>query len=103
MPHAIGDVLQQVLKQTQKRQSALFSVQRRWARLVGKPLAAHTRPIGLRRQRLIVQVERAGDGFVLNYARGKLLKRLQQLTDGKIEELVIRVGELSSAKKKKNR
>lgn len=103
MPHTIGTVVQQVLKQTQKKQSALFEVQRKWSRLVGKPLALHTRPVSLRQQRLIVHVERSGDGFILHYQRGKLLKRLARLTEGKVEELVIRVGEASRAKTKKKR
>ena len=103
MPHAISDVLRQVIKQTEKKQSVLFSVQRKWKTLVGKPLAAHTRPASISQQRLIVLVERSGDGFILNYQRGRLLKRLARLTEGKVEELIIRVGELNKPKPTKKK
>ena len=82
-----------VLRRLEHQQSALQGVQERWARLVGKRLAAHTKPVSLRHGRLTVHVERPGDGFALGYAKAELLERLQASTQGKVEEIVIRPGE----------
>ena len=92
----IGTVIPAVIRQLERQQGALQTVQREWARLVGKRLAAHTRPVSLRRGRLVVHVERPGDGFALNYARPALLERLRASTQGKAEEIVIRPGEIKN-------
>ncbi len=91
----IGAVLPTVLKRVERQREALTVAQRAWGRLVGKQLAAHTRPVSLRRGRLSVHVSRPGDSFMLSYQRPKLLTRLQAATHGAIEELVVRPGELS--------
>ena len=93
----IGTVVPAVIRQLQHQQGALHTVQQEWARLVGKRLAAHTRPASLRRGRLVVHVERPGDGFALSYARPELLERLRVSAQGKIEEIVIRPGEIKKA------
>ena len=56
----VRGVIDDVLRQTAKRQRPLFAIQRRWTRLVGKRLAAHTRPVSLRRGRLIVHADQPG-------------------------------------------
>ena len=89
----IGSLIPGVLTRTAKQHGALFLVQGRWARLVGKALAAHTRPVSLRRGRLMVHVDHPGDAFALNYRRAKLVTRLAALTQGKVEEIVMRAGE----------
>ena len=91
--HAIGALLPKVLKRTQQQYQALFTIQQTWPRLVGKQLAAHTKPVSLRRGRLIVLASQPGDSFALTYQRPQLLKRLQTTTKGRVEELVIRPGE----------
>lgn len=91
----IDAIVSAVIKQAARRQQPLFTIQHRWGQLVGKALAAHTRPVSLRRGRLVVHVEQPGDGYALNYRRAALLKRLQATTKGRVEELVIRPGELS--------
>ena len=96
-PARIGAVLPAVLQQAAQRHGALFAIQRRWRRLVGKPLAEHTRPVSLRRGRLVVHADQPGDGFALNYERPRLLERLQRTTEGRVEEIVIRAGEPTQA------
>ena len=91
----IDSLIPGVLRQLERQQSALQDVQERWARLVGKRLAAHTKPVSLRRGRLTVHAERPGDGFALSYAKAELLERLRASTQGKIEEIVIRPGEIT--------
>ena len=88
----VRGVIDDVLRQTAKRQRPLFAIQRRWPRLVGKRLAAHTRPVSLRRGRLIVHADQPGDSFALNYARPRLLEQLQSSAAGGVEEIVIRAG-----------
>ena len=89
----IGAVIPAVLRRLEHQQGALRAVQQAWGKLVGKQLAAHTKPSSLRRGRLVVHVERPGDGFALNYARPELLERLRASTQGKVEEMIILPGE----------
>jgi len=86
----IGALLPSVLREAQQRHSALYAVQEIWPKLVGKELAAHTKPVSLRKGRLTVQVDRPGDSFLLNYQRPQLLKRLA--AKAPVEELVVRPG-----------
>ena len=96
-PVRLHTIVSAVLEQTAKQQQPLFTIQRRWGQLVGKALAAHTKPVSLRRGRLVVYVEQPGDGYALNFQRTALLKRLQTTTKGRVEELVVRPGDLSRA------
>ncbi len=91
-PQRIDAVIEGILHQTKDRQGALFALQRSWGKLVGGPLAAHTRPASLRRGRLIVHADRPGDGFQFRYQQAELLARLRRAVREPIEELVIRPG-----------
>lgn len=88
----IGALIPGVLKQVGERYSALHAIQQRWGRLVGRRLAAHTRPVSLRRGRLVVAVDGPGDGFLLSYQRPQLLERLQGDAKGAVEDIIIRPG-----------
>jgi len=81
-----------VLKRVEAQHSALRAIQQRWGKLVGRELAAHTKPISLRRGRLVVRADQPGDGFVLSYQRAQLLKRLGAAAPGRVEEIIIRPG-----------
>ena len=87
---AIGSVLTTVLQQTQQRHAALAAIQREWATLVGKRVARHTKPVSLRQGRLVIQVDHAGDGFLLRYAQPRLLEELQRRTRGAVREVILR-------------
>ena len=91
---AIGALLQTVLRQVERHAKPLQTIQARWSRLVGPALAGHTKPVSLRRGRLIVLAEQPGDGFALSYRRTQLLARLQRTREcrGLILEIVIRPG-----------
>ena len=91
----VGALIHEMLQRAAREHRPLFAIQRRWPRLVGKQLAAHTRPVSLRRGRLVVHADRPGDNFALNYARPKLLKQLQASSSGSVEEIVIRAGSIS--------
>ena len=91
---SIEAILPAILRHAQRRYEVLSGIQRRWSRLVGKQLAAHSQPVSLRRGRLVVHVDQPGDGFMLSYRREPLLERLRATTKGSVKELVIRPGEL---------
>ena len=91
----IGSLLPEVLKRMGERHSALFDIQRDWARLVGRRVAAHTRPVSVRRGVLTVHTHRPGDGYALTYQKPELLKRLRAMVPGKVEEIVIRPGNVA--------
>ena len=92
MAERLRTILHAVLQEQANQQQPLLAIQRRWGRLVGKELAGHTKPVSLRRGRLVVHVDQLGDGFTLNYRRAQVLKRLETETPGRVQEIVIRVG-----------
>ena len=96
-PQRIGPVVQDVLRLVGERHSALAAIQRDWGKLVGKGLAAHTQPVSLRRGRLTVHADRPGNSFALSYQHPQLLERLRDAAPGKVEELVIRPGDIRKA------
>ena len=93
----IGDVIPGVLQRTRQRHGALLAIQRAWGRLVGKQLVRHTRPVSLRRGRLIVHADRPGDGFALSYQRTQLLEGLRATAKKPVEDIVIRPGDVKHA------
>lgn len=90
LTHPIRALLPGILRQAAQRHKTLRTIQRGWGRLVGKQLAAHARPVSLQRGRLVVAVDRPGDGFLLSYQRAQVLARLQAKTGGAIRDIVIR-------------
>ncbi len=90
----IGSVIHGVLKNAQRQHGALFDIQREWLAIVGKGLAAHTKPASVRNGQLTVHVDRPGDNFTLSYQRTQVLERLRELTKGAVTELVIRAGQV---------
>lgn len=88
-----------VVRRMGERQGAFFEIQRDWIRLVGRRLAAHTTPVGLRRGVLTVGVDRPGDGFALSYQKPELLERLQATTQGAVKDIVIRPGNARSGER----
>ena len=91
---SVSALIPDVMRQAAREHKPLFAIQRNWGRLVGKQLAAHTRPVSLRRGRLIVHANHPGDSFALNYARPRLLEQLRGRTKGGVEEIVIRAGDV---------
>ena len=102
MTQRIDALLPVVLKRAQRRSGALRMIQRRWSRLVGRTLAAHTKPVSFQRGRLVVHADRPGEGFALSYERDRLLRRLRTATNGRVEELVIRPGDVRSERSERS-
>ena len=94
MPERISMVIPRVLKRTRAQQQTLSKIQRNWRGLVGAALATHSRPVSLRRGRLIIHVEEPGDSFALEYRRPKVLQRLETLVPGQVQARVARAGQV---------
>lgn len=92
----IDSLIPDVLKHMGERHGVLFEIQRGWVRLVGRRLAAHTRPASLRRGVLTVHTDRPGDGYALTYQKPELLERLRASAPGKVAEILIRPGDGAS-------
>ena len=97
-PETLAALLPHVLKRVEEHHAGLETIRKAWTGLVGKPLSRHTHPVSLRRGRLVVTAERPGDSFLLSYKRTELLEQLRRLTDGRVEELIVRPGEASNRK-----
>jgi hypothetical protein len=91
-PERLDTLIPGVIERMSERHGALFEIQRDWSRLVGRRLAAHTRPVSLRRGVLTVQADHPGDGFSLSYRKPELLERFHGSLPGKVETIVIRPG-----------
>ena len=91
---ALGKLIPEVIQRLQEQHKPAQVLQEQWPRLVGRKLAAHSRPISLRKGRLTVIVDQPGEGFALNYQRVELLRRAQALLGEPVQELVLRPGAL---------
>ena len=90
----IGKLLEGWLAHTQKQQKPLFEIQQAWSKIVGKPLAAHTKAVSVRNGRLVIHVDRPGENFELSYDRERVLKRVKKITKNQVTEIVVRAGKL---------
>ncbi len=93
-PERLGDLVPGVLRAARRKSQPLVRLQQAWAKLVGPELADHTKPVSLRRGRLLVHAEQPGDSYALHFQREAILKRLQRAGGQRIEELVVRIGEV---------
>ena len=94
MAQRIDALIAQVVTKAKEQHGLLADLQHAWRLLVGKEAAAHSRPVSLRGERLVVHVDGPGDGFLLSYEKARLLKRLGTKTKGRVKEIVLRAGEL---------
>lgn len=90
----LATLLPGVLRRVERQAKPLQGIQARWPRLVGRALAGHTKPVSLRRGRLVVLADQPGDGFALSYQRAQVLARLARTRGcrGLVQEIVIRPG-----------
>lgn len=91
-PQHIRGLVSDLLTQAGTQHAVLAGIQRQWRALVGRALAAHSRPASLRHGQLVVQVDRPGDGFALSFQRAHLLEQLQAQAGHRVEEIIIRPG-----------
>ena len=66
-----------------------------WSSAVGKRAARHTRPVSLKKSRLVVNVDGSGWLYELTLKKRDILKRLEgRLKDQKVKEIRFRIGEV---------
>lgn len=64
-----------------------------WQQLVGPDIAAHARPVSLRRGRLVLLVDHPAWAGQLRFMTGDLMARIAEATgSGEVQEIHIRVG-----------
>ena len=91
----LRELLPEVVRQAGARHHALQQVQAAWAHAVGRGMAAHTKPVSLRRGVVYVQTDEPGASFTLNLEKPRLVRALQQaVPDAKIEDVVLRAGDV---------
>jgi len=94
MARPLGELIPHILQQAATKHEAVQRLQRKWPRLVGRRLAAHTRPGGIRRGRLTIYTDEPGTNFLLTLDKPRLLDKLKTEARCEIEEIVIRPGDL---------
>lgn len=96
MPKPIGELLPALLAHAATKHEASQQLQRNWPRLVGKQLAAHTRPGPIRRGTLTIYTDEPGTNFLLMLEKPRLLEKLNRCLPpaGEIEEILVRPGDI---------
>ena len=92
-PKGLGSSLDRVARRlgapTAQALSGLFQ---RWDELVGPSIAAHARPVSLRRGNLRVEVDSSAWATQLRYMTGELVARCcEELGDGAVKKIDIHV------------
>ena len=90
---ALGAILPGIRRAQQDAQRPLAIIQEAWPKLAGV-LAAHSKPVSLRKGRLVVHVDQHGDKFALSYQRPQLLEKLNGVSESTVVEIVFRDGEI---------
>ena len=98
--HTIAQLLPAVVRKATQKQRELEGLRSRWAKLVGKDLARHTKPSGVRGGKLYVQSDEPGASFLVSLDKPRLLAKMQpprraKQTEKPIEDIIIRPGDLS--------
>jgi hypothetical protein len=99
MPDRIGALIQTFVRGTQAQREPLFGIQRSWSELVGEGLAAHSRPVGFIKGKLLIHVDHPGDGFEMSYRAPALIRRLKEQTRGRVAEIVIRAARVGASQR----
>lgn len=94
MARPLGELLPAILQHAATKHETIQRLQRSWPRLVGRRLAAHTRPGGIRRGTLTIYTDEPGANFLLMLEKPRLLEKLKAEARCEIEEVVIRPGDL---------
>ena len=91
---SLGEILPQVVWETQTKQAAMRELQQQWARAVGKALAKRTQPVSVRRGVLYVRTDEPGTGYALSLEKPAVLRALNA-AGVPVEEIAMLAGELT--------
>lgn len=91
---ALAEILPAILEAQQKAHRPIAMIQDAWPKLVGERVAAHSKPVSLRQGCLIVHVDQPGDSYMLSFQRSQLLKRLKEMSESTVDEIIFRAGDI---------
>ena len=96
MPRPLGDVLKKVVRNLGKKRLAEEELVKAWQGAAGKRAAAHTRLVGLRKTKLIVNVDSSAWLYDLTLKKRAILKKVQEkaAAGGKIKDMRLRIGDI---------
>ena len=93
-PTPIGALIPGVIQRVTAQHQPLRDLQQHWERLVGKELAAHTRPVRVRGSTLYIQTDDPGANFLLSLEKPRILANIRSQTKQQIDDVIVRAGEL---------
>jgi predicted nucleic acid-binding Zn ribbon protein len=92
---ALGDVLKKVVSDLGKKKLSEEALGKAWRSASGRKAARHTRPVGLRRAVLVVNVDSSSWLFELTLKKRALLKKVRERAEGKkIKDIRLRIGDI---------
>ncbi|MBI3319616.1 MAG: DUF721 domain-containing protein [Candidatus Omnitrophica bacterium] len=94
-PQLIGRVIPAVIREVTSQHRPVQELQQGWEQLVGKTLAAHTRPARLLGTTLYIQTDDPGANFLLSLEKPRILAAIRALGTHRIDEVIVRTGELA--------
>jgi hypothetical protein len=94
MAKPISDLIKEVVGQAKERQRPINEISKFWSGAAGKKIASRTRPAMLKKGALIVLSSDPGASFLLDIEKQNILKKLNSEISFKINEIVIRSGEI---------
>ncbi len=101
----IGDVLKNVIGQlSQAKVKDIAKILSSWTAIVGKELARHTKPAGLRKGTLQVFVDDSCWFYQANLQKEQLLQALKKkIGEKKVQEIRFRIGNIKKRWRKKRK
>ena len=93
----IGNVVKNVVEGLgHSKKSDAHKILSLWSGLVGRAMAQHSRPAGLARGRLLVNVDESAWLYQINLQKAKLLSAIQKkVGKQKVRELQFRIGKIN--------
>ena len=92
----LKDVVKKVISGLEKRQEEELDISRAWRLAAGKKASAHTRPVFLKKKRLIVNVGDSSWLYKLTLEKEAIKKKFNKKTKGKkkVDQVQFRIGEI---------
>jgi predicted nucleic acid-binding Zn ribbon protein len=92
---SLKSVLKGIIKDLGKKRLTEEEIKKAWGSAVGKKAASHTKPVSLKKARLVVNVDRSAWLYELTLKKREILEKLQaKLEAKKIKEIRFRIGEV---------
>lgn len=95
-PQPIAGVVKDVVEKiSQSREKDIHKIISVWPGVAGREFTQHTRPIGLRKKTLVVNVEESTWLYQVNFYKAKLLASIKRkLGEDKVQNIQFRIGKV---------